>query len=154
MKDVLHEHETEAPRRAPPAPSRTPSTSVEQVQHLGELAGNQAVATMFKREPNRTGLPDRLKSGIERLSGVALDDVRVHYSSPEPARYDALAFTRGSTIHVAPGQERHVAHEAWHTVQQKQGRVVANGRVGDAPLNDDSALEREADVMGRRALGS
>ena len=153
MKDVVREHDSEAPRRAPPAHLRTPRTAVEHVQQLGDLAGNQAVATMFKREPNRTGLPDHLKSGIERLSGVSLDDVRVHYSSPEPARYDALAFTRGSTIHVAPGQERHVAHEAWHTVQQKQGRVVATGRVGDAPLNDDAALEREADVMGRRALG-
>src|SRR5215470_10506123 len=29
--------------------------------------------------PNRTGLPDQLKSGVESLSGVSLDNVKVHY---------------------------------------------------------------------------
>ena len=33
-----------------------------------------------KRE-NHTGLPYRLKLGIEGLSGYSLDDVRVHYNS-------------------------------------------------------------------------
>ena len=38
-------------------------------------------------------------------------------------RLDAVAFTQGSEIHVAPGQKRHLPHEAWHVVQQAQGRV-------------------------------
>src|SRR5690349_24647889 len=29
------------------------------------------------RPENRTGLPDNLKAGVERLSGMAMDDVRV-----------------------------------------------------------------------------
>ena len=37
----------------------------------------------------------------------------------------ARAYTQGSEIYMAPGQERHLAHEAWHVVQQKQGRVQA-----------------------------
>jgi hypothetical protein len=61
---------------------------------------------------NDTGLPDRLKSGIESLSGLSLDNVRVHYRSPRPARIDALAYTQGAEIHLAPGQERHLPHEA------------------------------------------
>ena len=55
---------------------------------------------------NRTGLPDRLKQGIEALSGLSLDDVRVHRNSPRPAQLRALAFTRGSEIHIGPGAER------------------------------------------------
>jgi hypothetical protein len=103
---------------------------------------------------NRTGLPDSVKRGVEALSGLSMDDVKVRYGSPEPARVQALAFTRGSEIHVAPGAERHVAHEAWHVVQQKQGRVRPTGTVGGLPLNDDPGLEREADAMGLRAAAA
>ncbi|MDF2385715.1 DUF4157 domain-containing protein [Nostoc ellipsosporum NOK] len=101
--------------------------------------------------PNRTGLPDRLKSGMESLSGIALDDVRVHRNSARPARLQALAHTQGSEIHLGPGQERHLAHEAWHVVQQKQGRVRPTMQLGGTAINDDAGLEREADTMGARA---
>ncbi|WP_186059905.1 eCIS core domain-containing protein [Burkholderia gladioli] len=97
-------------------------------------------------------LPAPLRHGIERLSGLAMDDVGVHFDSPEPARLGALAYARGAEIHLAPGQARHLPHEAWHVVQQKQGRVAATTQLKDATsLNDDSTLEREADTMGRRA---
>lgn len=104
--------------------------------------------------PNRTGLPDGLKTGVEALSGIALDDVRVHFNSSRPAQLQALAYTQGSEIHVAPGQERHLPHEAWHVVQQKQGRVRATMQLKGTAINDDAGLEREAEVMGARALDS
>jgi len=40
-----------------------------------------------------------------------------------PAQLNALAYAQGSDIHVAPGQEKHLPHEAWHVVQQSKGRV-------------------------------
>ncbi|HNG92069.1 MAG TPA: DUF4157 domain-containing protein [Acidobacteriota bacterium] len=101
---------------------------------------------------NRTGLPNQLKSGIEALSDVSLDDVNVHYNSSKPAQLQALAYTQGSDIHVGPGQEQHLAHEAWHVVQQKQGRVQPTTQLQDVAINDDFGLEREADVMGEKAL--
>lgn len=101
---------------------------------------------------NRTGLPDDLKAGVERLSGMDVSDVRVHTGSKKPAEVNALAYAQGTDIHVAPGQEGHMAHEAWHVVQQMQGRVRPNTEVGGVPVNDDPSLEREADVMGRKAL--
>jgi hypothetical protein len=101
---------------------------------------------------NNTGLPDQLKSGIESLSGLSMDDVRVHYNSSQPAQLNALAYAQGSDIHLAPGQERHLPHEAWHVVQQAQGRVRPTLQLKDGvPVNDDVGLEREADVMGARA---
>jgi hypothetical protein len=102
---------------------------------------------------NNTGLPDQLKSGIESLSGMSLDHVRVHYNSSQPAQLNALAYAQGSDIHLAPGQEHHLPHEAWHVVQQAQGRVrpTMQMRVG-VQVNDDVGLEREADVMGTKAL--
>ncbi|MFZ4508075.1 MAG: eCIS core domain-containing protein [Fimbriimonas sp.] len=104
--------------------------------------------------PNRTGLPDNLKSGIENLSGMSMDDVRVHYNSPAPAQVRALAYAQGSNIHVAPGQERHLPHEAWHVVQQAQGRVQPTRQLRGAKINDDDSLETEADIMGARALSA
>lgn len=102
--------------------------------------------------PNRTGLPDSLKAGIENLSGISMDDVRVHYNSPKPAQLQALAYTKGTEIHVAPGQAKHLPHEAWHVVQQKQGRVMPTMKFGGNFINDNPVLEREADFMGAKAV--
>ena len=103
------------------------------------------------RRENRTGLPDTLKAGVERLSGYSLSDIRVHYNSPAPTEVGALAYTQGTEIHVGPGQERHLAHEAWHVVQQMQGRVQPTMQMKGVAINDDDGLEREADVMGEKA---
>jgi hypothetical protein len=106
----------------------------------------------MQRKANRTGLPDQLKNGVESLSGHSLDDVRVHYNSARPAQLQAHAYAQGTDIHLAPGQEQHLPHEAWHVVQQKQGRVRATTQLKGIGINDDTRLEGEADVMGRRAL--
>ncbi|NBP70967.1 MAG: DUF4157 domain-containing protein, partial [Cytophagia bacterium] len=70
----------------------------------------------FQRKANKTGMPDNLKSGIENLSGIDLSDVKVHYNSSQPAQLNAHAYAQGNQIHVAPGQEKHLPHEAWHVV--------------------------------------
>jgi len=104
------------------------------------------------RKQNDTGLPDDLKSGIESLGGHSMDDVKVHYNSDKPAQVGALAYAQGTDIHVGPGQERHLPHEAWHVVQQKQGRVRPTMQLKGAWINDDAALEKEADAMGAQAI--
>ncbi len=101
------------------------------------------------------GLPASLKSGIEALSGMSMDHVKVHTNSREPARINAHAYTQGSDIYLGPGQEKHLAHEAWHVVQQAQGRVRPTLQMkSGAQINDDAGLEREADAMGERALAT
>jgi|GEM_PF-3072558 len=103
------------------------------------------------KKTNRTGLPDQLKTGIEQLSGFSMDEVNVHYSSSAPAQLQAHAYAQGNDIYVAPGQEKHLAHEAWHVVQQKQGRVAATAQMKNVAINDDPSLEQEADSMGAKA---
>ncbi len=105
-----------------------------------------------KQKENRTGMPDNLKDGVENFSGIDMSDVRVHYNSSKPAEVGALAYTQGTNIHVAPGQERHLPHEAWHVVQQAQGRVQPTMQLKDVMVNDDVRLEQEADVMGEKGL--
>jgi Domain of unknown function (DUF4157) len=124
-----------ARRPPPPAPASAAAPA---------RAGRDGVGT--------AALPAGLRAGIETLSGVSLADVPVHYDSAAPARIGAGAFAAGDEIHVAPGQERHLPHEAWHIVQQKQGRVrptTALKRGGAA--SRDPALEAEADRMGAAA---
>ena len=97
------------------------------------------------------GLPLQLKSGIENLSGYSMDDVKVHYNSAKPAQLNALAYAQGTDIHLGPGQQKHLPHEAWHVAQQKQGRVKPARQFFGKSVNDDIGLEREADVMGEKA---
>lgn len=102
-----------------------------------------------EEKPNNTGLPNQLKSGIESLSGMSMDHVKVHYNSDKPAQLQAHAYAQGGDIHLAPGQEKHLPHEAWHVVQQAQGRVRPTMQMArTVPVNNDQSLEREADVMG------
>ncbi|MCE2717346.1 MAG: DUF4157 domain-containing protein [Dolichospermum sp.] len=114
-----------------------------------ELAA-ESQPVQLREEENKTGLPDDLKAGVEALSGYSMDDVRVHYNSSKPAQLQALAYTQGTEIRVGPGHEKHLAHEAWHVVQQMQGRVKPTMQMKGLQINDDEGLEREADVMGTR----
>lgn len=100
-----------------------------------------------------TSLPQPLKTGIETLSGLSMENVRVRYNSDVPAQLNALAYAQGNEIHLGPGQERHLPHEAWHVVQQAQGRVSETRQMAGFGVNDEAGLEREANVMGSRAAG-
>ena len=87
-----------------------------------------------------SGLPESLKPEIESLSGMDLDHVAVHYNSRKPAQLNAYAYAQGSQIHIAPGQESTLPHEAWHVVQQVQGRVSPTVRTPIGVGTDEEAL--------------
>ena len=124
---------------------RPETTAIKQLQSMA----NDYSAQPIQKKKNDTGLPDQLKSGIENASGISMDDVKVHRNSGKPAQLNAHAYAQGSEIHLASGQEKHLPHEAWHVVQQKQGRVKPTKQVnGTVNINDDVGLEKEADVMG------
>lgn len=118
-----------------------------------QLKFQEIANTSVQLKKNTTGLPNQLKSGIENLSGHSMDDVKVHYNSSKPAQLQAHAYAQGTDIHIASGQEKHLPHEAWHVVQQKQGRVQPTKQLKEkVAINDDAGLEKEADVMGAKAL--
>ncbi|BDD06447.1 eCIS core domain-containing protein [Aureibacter tunicatorum] len=124
----------------------------QQPTQLQKNEGSENIASSAKHT-NNTGLPDNLKSGIENLSGYSMSDVKVHYNSDKPAQLQAHAYAQGTDIHLASGQEKHLPHEAWHVVQQKQGRVKPTKQMkGKVNINDDNGLEKEADIMGAKAL--
>lgn len=143
--------EEELQKKADSAALQRQGTDEELLQ--GKLTTASPVAQLQDdAQAQSTNLPGDLKSGIENLSGMSMNGVQVHYNSPKPAQLQALAYTQGKDIHVGPGQEQHIPHEAWHVVQQAQGRVQPTRQMEQGvPLNDDAGLEHEADVMGEKA---
>jgi hypothetical protein len=105
----------------------------------------------MQKKENKTGLPDNLKTGIENLSGASMDNVKVHYNSDKPVQLQATAYAQGTNIHLAPEQEKHLPHENWHVVQQKQGRVKPTLQMkGGVSVDNNTPLEKEADIMGQK----
>ena len=145
-----------------------PLSNVQRKQIRTALSSGQgasAPAATTTTKPAES-LPNTLRNGLEGLSGIDLTSLRVHRESPNPILYNALAYTRGTDIYLGPGQSQHLPHEAWHAVQQLQGRVAPLRTMPSTPaasalnlstkgqavtLNDDISLEKEADVMGEKA---
>ena len=141
----------EVPEKLPLQAARTLPEKARAAGALQRCVGNRRTAQLLQAAAPPGGLPQQLKHGVEALSGVAMDDVRVHHNSAKPAQLNALAYAQGTDIHLAPGQDKHLPHEAWHAAQQKQGRVKHSAQMAGHPVNTDPTLEREADTMGARA---
>ncbi len=103
-------------------------------------------------------LPQPVQAKMADAFDFNFDSVRVHQDDKASAM-GALAYTQGSDVHFAPGQydpdsargQELLGHELAHVVQQTEGRVQATTQLKGVGLNDDSALEREADDWGARA---
>lgn len=131
-----------------PADSSTTTSSVR----LQRLARDRSgVVGRASQEETGSPLPPRLQVGLEGLSGMSLGAVRVHYDSPHPADVGALGLAHGDHIHLGPGQREHLAHEAWHVVQQRGGRAGRPGSSSGSVVTTDRGLEVEAEQMGMLA---
>ena len=131
------------------------TNETERKENIIEVEPVQGKFEPIQEKSNNTGLPDNLKSGVENLSGLSLDNVKVHYNSAKPGQLHALAYAQGTDIHIASEQEKHLPHEAWHVVQQKQGRVKPTLQMKEGiPVNEDAGLEKEADIKGTKAMGT
>ena len=77
----------------------------------------------MKDQPNtsQNQPSSQLESSLENASSMAPPPFQLMNESPNES--EAHAYAQGTDIHIGPGQEKHLPHEAWHVVQQKQGRV-------------------------------
>ncbi len=150
QREAIVEHSIE---RLSGASSCTPPIYAVLQRRVQSAESHQAgrVESENPARENKTGMPNQLRAGLEELSGFDLSHVRVHHNSPKAAEVNALAYAQGHDIHVGPGQEKHLPHEGWHVVQQMQGRVKPRMQGKGVSINDNAALEHEADLMGARA---
>lgn len=106
------------------------------------------------KKKNTTGIPDNIKHGIENLSGILLDDVKVYYNSDKPKLLGVPAYTEGTNIYIGPGNEEYLPHEVWHVIQQKQRAIKANEMLKGKKINRTKKLEDDAEKMGKKGLSS
>ena len=108
----------------------------------------------------KTGMPDEVRSKMENSFGADFSSVNIHRNSDQASNIGALAYTQGNDVHFAPGQynpgstkgQELLGHELTHVVQQRQGKVRPDAEQKKGMnINSDSALEKEADVMGEKA---
>ena len=132
--------------------------------HFGPVqrfaTGNAVALPQHVHVPSHGGqpLPPAVRQKMEAVFGTSFATVRVHVG-PHASALGALAFTRGSDIHFAPGHynpvtpqgQQVLAHELAHVVQQRSGRV-RNPFGGGTAIVEDASLEREAERM--RVLAS
>ncbi len=118
------------------------------------MAGETAPASSGSGQPLERGV----RGQMERSFNADFSAVRVHEGDQATA-IGAHAYTRGADLHFGPGQyapeseagRALLGHELAHVVQQAEGRVTATAQAKGVAINDDSALEREADEQGARA---
>ena len=135
-----------------PASDTIQAKSEEITQKKSKDNSNSGSSNNIIQPKSNSGLPSNLQSGVEKLSGQDMSNVNVNYNSDKPAQLNAHAYAQGNDIHIAPGQEKYLPHEAWHVAQQKQGRVQPTKQMkSKTNINDDPVLEKEADVMGTKA---
>lgn len=104
-------------------------------------------------------LPSTISEKFEAAFGSDFSSVRLHIDSDYAEQIGAQAFTYGEHIYFAPGKFnpsskngiRLIAHEIVHVLQQREGAVQPNMRMGRLAINYDRRLEREADDFGRLA---
>lgn len=130
----------------------TQMKTLQKQTYLDATQKSKAKQTQSAIRPNPTGIPTIMKAQFESLSGLSFDDVRIHYNSSKPAQLQALAYTQGNHVYMAPRQEKHLGHELGHIIQQKQGRVISTSRINQFPLNDDERLEEEATRYSHMAM--
>lgn len=133
--------------------------SLIQLKPLSEsISDNDSIKFLTQRKSddtsNFTGIPSPMKEEYEQKSGFSFDDVRVHYNSDKPSKLQALAYTQGNQVYIAPGQEKHLGHELGHVIQQKQGIVKPNSFINGLPLNNDQSLEKQADIVQTKSVFS
>lgn len=107
------------------------------------------VTTVKSGEPaDNAGLPQPVKREVEALSGMNMGHGHVHYNSTKLAQLHAHAYAQRAQIHLASGQERHLLHDAWHVMQQAQGRVRPTVQMKkNVAVNDDPSLETNQSIQ-------
>ncbi|QUJ69637.1 DUF4157 domain-containing protein (plasmid) [Photobacterium sp. GJ3] len=117
---------------------------------------SQSIPGKFDSQKRTSGyvypLPARLRRGMEKITGINLEQVRVFYHSDKPSQLQAHAYAQGWNIYLAPGQEHHLPHELGHIIQQAKGMVQPTMQVNGVAVNDDPALEAHATWLGEQAV--
>lgn len=137
-----------------PGPFQMPIQRKENTEPTTEIAPFQ-----LKKSSRNKGMPEDVRGKMENAFQADFSNVNIHQDSQSATDVGALAYTQGNDVHFAPGQfkpdtssgQELIGHELTHVVQQRAGRVQPTTQAAGMPVNDNTSLEQEADLMGRKA---
>jgi len=112
---------------------------------------NSALAAFIGENGTDPGLEAAMLARISGLLGsdeVTPSPLKIHYNSLKPQQFSAKAYTRGTDIYLAPGEEDSLSHELGHVRQQALGGIQPTRMAAGQPVNDDPLLEAQADNAG------
>ena len=180
-----HERAEVAPARRTPQPDRDDAVDagalhatdlarpaglgLPEVRHLQRLAGNSAVASLMEGIDEVDPVPGEgrpldpaFAARASQAFGADFADVRVHdgpEASASAAAFEARAYTIGHDIvqGEGSGDDRTMAHELAHVVQQRNGPVAGapvGGTVARLSISDPSDdFEQAADSAASSLMG-
>ncbi len=144
----MHDSDVSAPQVAQPKMGRGRSMQSEPAQLSSQ-----------PMQPSSGGrpLPKNVRQKMEAAFSTDFSNVSVHQGT-QAKSIGAEAYTQGSQIHFQPGKynptsqsgQQLLGHELTHVVQQRAGQVAVPQGKG-TPINSDSKLEQEADILGAKA---
>ena len=105
-------------------------------------------------------LPEAFQAKMENALGTDLSNEKIVKDSKLAEDAGAKAMNMGGETHFAPGQfnldskegQELAAHEFAHQKQKEDGLVKQTGEVNGMALNDDPALEKDADNKAAKAV--
>lgn len=134
---------------------RMPEAAISQSRDFDKVSEDRQTLTPFAKTQKSGNLPDHIQAKMEHSFGQDFSDVEVVRNSDKAKSLEAIAFTQGNIIHVAPGYDPFsfagqelLGHELTHVVQQQQGRVTPTHYEAGMGVNDSVELESEANKHG------
>lgn len=105
-------------------------------------------------------LPADFQAKAEHTLGTDLSNEKIVKDSKVAEQAGAKAVNMGGETHFAPGQfdldskkgQELAMHEFAHKKQKEDGLVKQTGEINGMPLNDDPALEADADAKAAKAV--
>lgn len=152
------------PSMSPPpfsleASSETVEKEKDQEVEKGSEGGGEGFAALpppddvnKKNQSTEASWEEKVKTQVGEIMGADLQDVSVNYNSGLPKQFKAHALAQAREVFIAPGQESHLPHELVHVVQQDKGLVKADRESSQISINEDPALEQEAETIGQKVL--
>lgn len=95
---------------------------------------------------------DRIRSNAEEQAQIDLSRIAISYNSPQPEKMHANAFLQNHHIYIKDQNPATLAHEFGHIIQRSHNTIPVSQRQLGNSVNQNHALEKEADMYAEGLL--
>lgn len=128
--------------------NRPEAIAQRKLQEMANNSPQDQKAAQLQSIANNRSAQSIQKQGLEEE-----ELLQGEFESDKPAQLQAHFYAQGTDIHLGLGQEKHLPHQAWHMIQQKQSNIQPTMQINDGVnVNDNIGLEKETQVMRSKSL--